>query len=74
MPHAPHSMLHAVRAHFNRGTSSSIRATHHPPLTNVLLEMQVNFNLVGVMFMIGASASDSLRLVIAQKLLSSLKV
>jgi len=35
---------------------------------------EVNFNVIGVLFMAGASCSDALRLVIAQKLLKNLKL
>lgn len=35
---------------------------------------EVNFNLVGILFMVGASVSDSLRLVLSQWLLKNLKL
>ena len=35
---------------------------------------EVNFNLIGVIFMAAASCSDALRLVVAQKLLRNLKL
>ena len=35
---------------------------------------EVNFNLIGIIFMVGASLSDALRLVLSQWLLKNLKL
>lgn len=47
-----------------------------PTLTPTLVTFptQVNFNVIGVLFMAAASCSDALRLVVAQKLLKNLKL